>query len=239
VTNEAFVRRYFPGEDAIGKRMRLGINNWWTIIGVVGDTKQAGLAAPVEPELFLPLEDITDSNINLALRTRNDPMAMVAAVRAVVDDLDRDLPIFDIEPLSRLLARQVASQRFDAALLSAFAAFALLLAALGIYGVMTYAVGQRTHEIGVRMALGAAPPDILNMLIARGLALALAGLALGLAASLILTHFLRSLLYGIQPTDLATFLGVTTTLLVVVFLASWLPARRAMRVDPMVALRYE
>ena len=239
VVNDAFVRRYFPGEDAIGKRMRLGRSDWWTIVGVVGDAKQAGLAAPVEPELFVPLEDTIDENINLVLRTRNEPMALVPAVRAVVDDLDRNLPLFGIEPMDTLLARQVASQRFNATLLSAFATFALLLAALGIYGVMAHAVGRRTQEIGLRMALGAAPATILNMLVAKGLALVAAGITLGLAASLILTRLLRSLLYGIQPTDVATFVGVTAVLAGVVFLACWLPARRAMRVDPMVALRYE
>ena len=137
------------------------------------------------------------------------------------------------------LPRQVASQRFNATLLTAFAMFALLLAALGIYGVMAYAVGQRTQEIGVRMALGAAPSNILSMLVANGLSLTAAGIAVGLAASLVLTRCLRSLLYGIQPTDVATYVGVTAVLAGVVFVACWLPARRAMRVDPMVALRYE
>jgi predicted permease len=239
VANEAFIRRYFQGEDPIGKRMRVGSDTWWTIVGVAGDTKQAGLAAPVEPELFPPLGDVIDSNANLVLRTRKDPMALVPAVRAVVSDLDPNLPLFDIEPMNAMLGRQIASQRFNATLLTAFAVFALLLAALGIYGVMAYAVTQRTHEIGVRMALGAAPPKILNMLLARGLAFAGLGIGLGLAASLVLTRFLRSLLFGIQPTDLATFLGVTVVLVGVVFLACWLPARRAMRVDPIVALRYE
>ena len=239
VTNEAFVRRYFPGEDAVGRRMRLGRSDWFTIVGVIGDTKQAGLAAPVEPELFVPLEDVVDSNINLVLRTRNEPTALLAAVRAVVNDLDRNVPLFDVETMDAQLARQVASQRFNATLLTAFALFALLLAGLGIYGVMAYGVGQRTHEIGVRMALGAAPPNILKMLLGRGLALAGTGIALGLAGSLILTRFLRSLLFGVQPTDFATFLGVTAVLVGVVILACWLPARRAMQVDPVVALRYE
>ena len=239
VINEAFVRRYFPAEDAVGKRIRLGRSDWFTIVGVVGDTKQAGLAAPVEPELFVPLEDLIEDNINLVLRTRDEPMAVVPAVRAVMSDLDRNLPLFEIESMDTLLARQVASQRFNATLLTAFAMFALLLAVLGIYGVMAYAVGQRTREIGVRMALGAAPSNILSMLVANGLALTAAGIAVGLAASLVLTRFLHSLLYGIQPTDVATYVGVTAVLAGVVFVACWLPARRAMRVDPMVVLRYE
>lgn len=166
-------------------------------------------------------------------------MALAPAVRTVVNELDRNLPLFDVATMDTLLAREVAAQKFNAALLSAFAVFALLLAALGIYGVMAYAVGQRRHEIGVRMALGAAPRNVLKMILARGLALALAGTALGLVASFVLTRFLRSLLYGVQPTDAATFLTVTLILLGVAFLACWLPARRAMRVDPMVALRYQ
>jgi len=246
LVNQAFVRKYFPNEDGVGKRLRLGNlsrpaqnGDWSTIVGVIADTKQKGLAAAVEPELFLPLTNWRAPIIDVVLRTRNDPMPLVPAVRSIIQELDGNLPLFDVETMSMRLAREVASQRFNASVLSAFAVFALLLAALGIYGVMAYAVGQRTHEIGVRMALGAAPPNILNMLLARGLALAFAGIALGLAASLILTRFLRSLLYGIQPTDLVTFLGVTVVLMSVVFLACWLPARRAMRVDPIVALRYE
>jgi putative ABC transport system permease protein len=239
VVNQAFVRSYFPNDDAVGKRMRLGNENWSTIVGVVADSKQKGLAAAVEPELFLPLKSWRAPVIDLVLRTRNDPMAVVPAVRTVVEELDRSLPLFDVQTMETMLSREVASQRFNAALLSAFAVFALLLAALGVYGVMAYTVGQRTHEIGVRMALGAAPPNVLKMILARGLALALAGIAVGLSASFLLTRFLRSLLYGVQPTDPVTFLAVTLTMLGVAFLACWLPARRAMRVDPMVALRYE
>jgi predicted permease len=239
VVNQAFVRSYFPNEDAVGKRMRLGRENWSTIVGVIADTKQKGLAAAVEPQLFLPLTSWRAPIIDVVLRTRNDPMALAPAVRTVVNELDRNLPLFDVATMDTLLAHEVAAQKFNAALLSAFAVFALLLAALGIYGVMAYAVGQRRHEIGVRMALGAAPRNVLKMILARGLALALAGTALGLVASFVLTRFLRSLLYGVQPTDAATFLTVTLILLGVAFLACWPPACRAMRVDPMVALRYQ
>jgi len=239
VVNQAFVRSYFPDEDAVGRRMRLGGEDWSTIVGVIADSKQKGLAAAVEPEFFLPLTSWTAPIINLVLRTGNGPLALAPAVRTVVNEIDRNLPLFDVVTMDTLLAREVASQRFNAALLGAFAVFALLLAALGIYGVMAYAVGQRTHEIGVRMALGAAPRDVLKMVVARGVTLALAGTALGLAASFALTRFLHSLLYGIQPIDPVTFIAVTLILLGVAFLASWLPARRAMRVDPIVALRYE
>jgi putative ABC transport system permease protein len=239
VVNQAFVRSYFPDEDAVGRRMRLGSEDWSTIVGVVADSKQKGLAAAVEPEFFLPLTSWSAPIINLVLRTGNDPMALAPAIRTVVSEVDHDLPLFDVITMDTLLAREVASQRFNAALLGAFAVFALFLAALGIYGVMAYAVSQRTHEIGVRMALGAAPRDVLRMVLTRGVTLALAGTALGLGASFALTRFLQSLLYGIQPIDPLTFFAVTLILLGVAFLACWLPARRAMRVDPIVALRYE
>jgi predicted permease len=238
LVNEAFVRRYFPEEDAVGKRLRLADENkWWTIVGIIGDTKQHGLAAAVEPELFMTLGDSPQTK--LVLRTSNDPVELVPAVRSIVAQLDRNLPLFEIATMDSLLSREVASQRFNAALLSGFAVFALLLASLGIYGVMAYAVGQRTHEIGVRMALGAAPKNVLRMVLSRGLLLALAGVVVGLTVSFPLTRFLRALLYGVEPTDPLTFLGVTLLLVAVCFVACWLPARRAMRVDPMVALRHE
>ena len=240
VVNQAFVRRFFPAEEAVGKRMRGGDRDpWLTIVGVIADSKQHGLVAAVEPEVFQALANWNAPEISLVLRTRNDSLALVPAVRSVVKELDRNLPLFNAETMESLLSRQVASQRFNAALLSGFAIFALLLAALGIYGVMAYAVGQRTHEIGVRMALGADTQSVLGMILSRGLSLAFVGLALGLVVSLLLTRFLRSLLYGIKPTDPLTFFGVTLLLIVVCFFACWLPARRAMRVDPMVALRYE
>lgn len=240
VANQAFTRAYFPGEDAIGKRMQLADDKVsWTLVGVIEDSKQHGLAAPVSPELFLPLTSWNAPEINMAIRTANDPVALVPAVRSLVSDLDRNLPLFSVETMDSLLSSQVASQRFNAALLGGFAVFALLLAALGIYGVMAYAVGQRTHEIGVRIALGAAPHSVLRMILSRGLWLAAAGLAIGLAASFALTRFLRTLLYGVKPTDPPTFLAVTLLLLAVCFGACWLPARRAMRVDPIVALRHE
>lgn len=240
VANQAFVRTYFPGEDAIGKRMQLGGDKGaWTLVGVIEDSKQHGLATPVDPELFLPLVSWNAPEINTVLRTANDPVALVPAVRSIVSELDRNLPLFSVETMDSLLSSQVASQRFNAALLGGFAVFALLLAALGIYGVMAYAVGQRTHEIGVRIALGAAPNTVLRMILSRGLWMAVAGLSVGLAASFALTRFLRTLLYGVKPTDPLTFLGVTLLLLSVCFVACWLPARRAMRVDPIVALRHE
>jgi putative ABC transport system permease protein len=241
VVNQAFVRRFFPNEEPVGKRMRGGrdLDDWLTIVGVVADTKQHGLAAAVEPEVFRPLANWNAPEICLVLRTRNDPLALVPAVRSIVTELDRNLPLFNVETMESLLSNQVASQRFNAALLSGFAVFALLLAALGIYGVMAYAVGQRTHEIGVRMALGAEAQSVLGMILSRGLSVALVGLALGLVVSFLLTRFLRSLLYGVKPTDPLTFFGVTLLLIVVCFFACWLPARRALRVDPMIALRYE
>jgi putative ABC transport system permease protein len=175
----------------------------------------------------------------LAVRTHADEKTMVETIRTAAGSVDPNQPIYQVHTLEELIAQTLVPWRFSSTLMGAFAALALILAAAGVYGVMAYVVGQRTHEIGVRMALGAAPRNIVKMILKRGLTLALVGTAFGLAASISLTRFLGTLLYGIQPTDVTTFVAVTLTMLIVAFVACWLPARKAARVDPMVALRYE
>ncbi|HUK31824.1 MAG TPA: ABC transporter permease [Candidatus Acidoferrum sp.] len=240
VVNEAFVRRYFPNEDPLGHRFQTaGNTSWRTIVGVVGDTRQMGLATEVMPEVFLSLYQSPYPDMALAIRTDADPSALVPAIRTAVAAIDKDVPLYGVETLDETLAAQVASQRFNMALLGAFAALALLLAAVGIYGVMAYAVGQRTQEIGIRMALGALPENVMRMVLAQGARLAVFGVVLGLGAGIALTRLLRTLLFEVKPGDPATFAIGAAILFAAAIAACWIPARRATRVDPLVALRYE
>jgi putative ABC transport system permease protein len=239
VVNRAFARAFFPNEDPIGRRIKMTSDEWRTIVGVVADTKQTGLASGVAPEAFFSLEQWATSDMALVIRSSADPLSLVSAVRKQAAQLDKSLPLYSIETMDEMLSADVASQRFHASLLGAFAGLAVLLAAVGIYGAMAYAVGQRTREIGVRMALGAEPAGMLGMVLAQGLRMALTGVVVGLAGSFALTRFMRSLLFEVKPTDPATFAGVPLVLVVVALAASYIPAWRATHVDPMVALRYE
>jgi putative ABC transport system permease protein len=251
VVNQAFVRKFFPKEDPIGKRFAAGLGaapgpqphgggpQTWTIVGVIGDTKQEGLAADTIPEATASVLQWPRFMLYLILRTTLDPMSLVSAVRKEVADLDKNLPLYGVETIDNVLAKEVATQRFNAGALVGFAALAVLLAAVGIYGVMAYAVGQRTREIGVRMALGAERSQVLRMVLNEGLRLALLGVVLGVAAAFGLTSLMTSLLFGVKASDPATFVGVTAALMLVALAACWIPARRATRVDPVIALRYE
>ena len=250
VVNQAFVRRFFPKEDPIGKRFIGGMGPapggpgadgppTWTIVGVVGDTKQRGLASDIIPEMTASVAQAPRFMMTLVLRTSVDPLSLVSAVRAEVSSLDKNLPVFAVQTMDDVLSAEVASQRFNAGAMAGFAGLAVLLAAVGIYGVMAYAVSQRTHEIGLRMALGAEPGNVLRMILNQGLRLALMGVALGLAASLALTRLMTGLLFGLKPSDPGTFATVTGALLAVAVAACWIPARRATRVEPVIALRYE
>jgi putative ABC transport system permease protein len=238
VVNQSFAHRFFPNGDALGNRIRfVGNQDWLTIAGIAADAKQ-GLTTEVMPEIFTA--DLQGNwDMTVVIRTIGDPTQMIPAVRAQVAAMDKNLPLYGVETLDEMVSGIVAPQKFNALLLGAFAGLAVLLAAVGIYGVMAYTVGQRTHEIGIRMALGAAPGDVQRMVLAQGMKLALAGIVLGLAASYSLTHVLRTLLFGVTTTDSATFVGVTIILFAVALTACWIPARRATRVDPIVALRYE
>jgi putative ABC transport system permease protein len=246
VVNQAFVRRYLPKENPIGKKVNAGIapgphgsGQDWTIVGVIGDVKQKGLANEVRPEVTATVRQAPAFNMYLVLRATVDPASLASAVRKQVADLNSNLPVYGVQTMDELLSAEVATQRFNAAALASFAGLAVLLAAVGIYGVMAYAVGQRIHEIGIRMALGASPADVQRMILGQGLKLALLGVVLGLAASFALTRLMRTLLFETKATDPVTFSVVTVVLVIVALAACWIPAHRATRVDPVIALRYE
>ena len=244
IVNEAFVRRFFPGEDPLGKRVTFGTpgrpdTQWQTIVGVVADTKRGGFGRPPWAEVYFPMRQAPDPRVLVLLRTGGDPLALAAAAQAAVWSIDRDQAISGIRTVRELLAQQEANRWFTTLLLALFASVALVLALIGIYGVIAYSTAQRTQEIGIRLALGADRRSVLRLVLAGGLRIALAGLALGLAGALALTRVLSSLLYGVGARDPLTFVVVPAVLLLVALAACWMPARRAMRVDPLTALRAE
>ena len=245
IVNETFVNRYFPKEDPIGKRFTFGGPDakWITIVGVVRDTRRQGLDKPIRIESWLPhaqgFEQQPSLSMEVALRTTGDPLALIHAAREAVWSLDPDLPIIKIHTMEQVLSERVALRRWNMLLLGLFALVALILAAVGIYGVMSYAVTQRTHEIGIRMALGARGADVLRMVVWRGMSLTLAGVALGLAAALALTRVMGNLLFEVSVTDPATYALIALLLVGVALIASYIPARRATKVDPLQALRHD
>lgn len=244
IVNEALANRYWPNEDAIGKRLGSfeevsGKQEWLEIVGVVGNVRHKALELEVMPEVYFPHHQSPGNFMNLVVRTTSDPVSMVPAIRSQVLSVDKDQPMSDIMTMDQRVAKSVAAKRFVMFLLGAFSILALGLAAVGIYGVMAYLVTQRTQEIGVRMALGAQRRDVLNLVVKKGMALAIIGTAIGLVASLALTRLMRSLLFEVTPTDWLTFVTASTVLLIAALLASYIPARRATKVDPLTALRYE
>ena len=257
VINETMARKYWPGEDAIGKRVSFDFEamrfyrdrppDWdipggmRQIVGVVADVKHSNLKAVAVPEMFIPTEQAQRlvREMTVVLRTTSDPLALAGAMRREVAAIDPDQSLSNLSTMSQLLAASVAQPRFSLLAFAVFAAIALVLASVGIYGVMSYSVSERTHEVGVRMALGARPGDVMRLVLGQGLRLALAGVAIGLMAALALTRVLTSLLYGVSATDPATLAMVVVLLTGVALLACYLPARRAARVDPVVALRQE
>ncbi|MGH9718689.1 MAG: ABC transporter permease [Bryobacteraceae bacterium] len=244
VINETMANKFFPGRDPVGQRIKWGgrrsQNPWMTIIGVAGDMKHANLDAPAYPLIFEPgVQMPIMRNVYLIVRTSGEPATLATALRQEIRRLDSALAIANVRTLEDHIARTVAPQRFQTFLLATFAGLALLLAAIGIYGVLAYTVTQRTHEIGVRMALGAQRRDVLRMIVGRGMRLAAVGIALGFAASLALTRVLATLLYGIGPRDPLTLTVVPAFLAAIALLACYIPARRAMRLDPAIALRHE
>jgi len=247
VINETMARQYWPGESAVGKRFRLGgtdsTSPWRTVIGVIGDVKEMGLEAPPKAEFFFPYQQLPDMLWNLprdlTVRTTGDPLSVAAAVRQAVWSVDPAQPVSNVRTMEEIMAEEVAQRRIGMTLLAAFAALALLLASLGIYGVLSYAVTQRTQEIGIRMALGANRRAVLRLVMADGLRLAGVGVAIGLGASFALTRLMSGLLFGVSASDPRTLVGVTLLLTAVALLACYIPARRAAKVDPMIALRYE
>jgi predicted permease len=247
IVNEAFAHKYFPNEDVLGKHITPGASNSGKpqvreIIAVVGNVKNRSLDMEDVPVYYIPSTQLNFGSMAVCLRTSNDPHSVTSAVRNVVSSMDPDLPLYDIKTMEEYLASSVATQRFNAMLLEAFAGLALLLTGIGLYGVIAYAVAQRTHEIGVRMTLGASRSQVVQMVLKSGLQLTGIGVGAGLLLSLIAAKFatsFSSLLFGIKSTDFVTFSAVVGMVTVVSLLACYIPAHRASKVDPMIALRYE
>jgi putative ABC transport system permease protein len=243
VVNQNLARRWWPTQSALGKRIKPGRPEtdepYREIVGVVGDVKQDGLEAPQLPEMFWPVAQAPRQAMTLVVRTSTDPMSMAAAATREIHTIDPDLPVAKVQPMSRYLSDTLARRRFSTLLLGIFSGLALLLAFVGVYGVMSYSVAQRTHEIGVRMALGAQKIDMMTMVLRQSLAIVAIGLVIGLISALGATRLMSALLFGVGANDVTTYLIVVLLLGTAALIASYLPARRAMAVDPMIALRYE
>ncbi len=245
IIGQTFAERYWPGEDPIGKRIKPGRpdsnNGWIEIIGVVSDVKPRTRTTDANnfPQVYMPLAQWPGWRPALMVRTRTAPEKLVGSLRAAVQEISPDIPVYEIAAMHKLLADNSADTRFIALLMGLFAGLAVIMAAVGIYSVIAYSVSQRTREIGIRMALGAQRMDVLRLVVGQGIILALAGVGIGLGAALALTRVVASLLYEVSATDPTIFAVVSLGLTAVAFLASYIPARRAARVDPMVALRYE
>jgi putative ABC transport system permease protein len=244
IVNEAFVRRFLAGEDPLGRRFTRGNPEdpdavWQTIVGVAADSRRAGLTQPIRPEAYRPTSQLAPRSVEVLVRTAGPPLSLVPSIRAVLRELDSDLALSQIRTVESALADAVATRRFVMLLLAAFAVLAVTLAAIGIYGVLAYLIGQRTRELGIRMALGANPAAVIGLVFRQSLRHVLPGLALGVAGALALTRLLRSELFGVKPADPVTFVAVVLLLLATALLATWVPARRAVRVDPLEALREE
>src|SRR5579864_1662125 len=245
MVNAKLAEQYWPNEDPIGKRFMFGHpsaknpSRWITVVGVVGDTKLYGLANPSRLEVYIAALQYPGNDMDLVVKSRVDPASLISAIRGAVASIDKNQPIFAISTMNQLVRDSVATRRVTLVLLGLFSALALVLAAIGIYGVISYSVAQRTHEIGIRMALGAQHKDVLRMILRQGVKIAVAGVAIGVVVSLGLTQLMSSLLFSVSAADPLTFAGVAVLLVLVAMLACYIPARRALRVDPMVALRYE
>lgn len=243
VISESFARRYFPNQDPLGRHIVFGFpprgNVSREIVGVVADIHDVSLAKNAAPMMYVPFAQAPIWGGDVVVRSRLSTAEVADAIRAETGSIDKNLPVTEVESLPAGLHESVASQRFRTLLLGVFSGVALLLAAIGVYGVVSFSVSRRTREIGVRMALGATPANIRRVIIGESARLVLLGLATGIPAALILTHSLSALLFGIKATDPITFLGVALLLILAALVAAYLPARRAMRVDPIVALRCE
>jgi predicted permease len=243
VINETLARRIWPNEDPVGKRIKLHLPEtpgpWREVIGVVNDVKMDGVDRVTSMQMYLPYSQMPVESVGVVVRAERNPAALAPALEQAIRAIERDILISSILTMDQLLGNSLAQRRLTLVLLVSFAALALLLAAVGIYGVISYAVRQRTHELGIRMALGAQTRDVLALILKQGLQLALIGIGLGLLAAFALTRWMESLLFGVRPTDAMTFGLIALVLLLVALTACWIPARRATKVDPMIALRYE
>jgi len=243
IINETMAQRFWPGESALGKRLKFGAaeaySPWLTIVGVVGDLRRQGLEREPIAQIFLPYPQAPERRMNLLVRTVGDPTQLGPAVRGEIRSIDKTVLTYGVSTMESQLARRVAQRRFETSLLTLFSVLALLLAAIGIYGLLHQSVVLRTREIGTRLALGAQPANVLRLVVGEGLRLALCGIGLGIVAAFGLTRVLTSLLFGITATDAPTFIAVPALLLLAALFACWFPARRAAKVDPLVALRCE
>jgi putative ABC transport system permease protein len=240
LVDENLARRFWPNESAVGKHIAYDSPTWHEIIGVVKDVHVYGSEEKPLIKMYTPLGRWPQHSVMLSIRSStSDPEALTATITRAIQSVDKDLPVAEVATLDRILARETSPRRFNAALFSIFAVLALVLAATGVYGVIAYSVARRTHEVGIRMALGAQQRDVLGLFIGHGMRLVLLGLAIGLAGAYALTRLMSSLLFGVSARDPLTFVLVALALSTVGLLACYLPARRATRVDPLVALRYE
>ena len=243
IVNQAFANHFFPKGDAVGKRIAFGCEEAGqfcrTIVGVVGNIRQESITDEVIPEIFVPFAQSPMNGMTVMVRTTSDPIAIARAVRGEVLAIDKNQPIYDVKTLAQRVDDAVAVSRSLMLLFAAFALLALVLGAVGIYGIVSYAVTQRTHEIGIRMALGARTVNVLSLIMQNGFTLVITGIVIGIAGALMLTRFLTTLLFGITPTDGVTFIVVSAIFFVIAMMASLIPALRATRVDPLTALRYE
>ena len=245
IVNQAMVNRYWSNQDPLGKRIKLGDPNskspWFTVKGVVKDSAQSALDEGTKPEIYFALAQMAGRyrRMNLAVRTSVDPKSMLAAIQAAIREVDKDQPVYQVQTMDELMRDSIGTRRFALMILILFAALALVLAVSGIYGVISYSVTQRTQEIGIRMALGARVPDVMRLVLGQFLRLTAVGVVLGLAGAYALTRLMTTLLFGVTPTDITTFVIVALSLSLVALVACLIPARRATKVDPLVALRYE
>lgn len=245
IVNKTFVRKYFQKLNPLGRHFGQREANpdkgdWaspgWVIVGVVSDAKYQNLRSDIEPTMYVPS---SGGNTSFELRTAGSPTAITSAVRSVVSQMDSNLPVFDVHTQTQLIDQLLFRERMIARLSGFFGVLALLLACIGLYGLLSYEVSRRTREIGIRMALGAQQRDVLRLIVAQGIALVIAGAALGIAVAFAVMRFLKSMLYDVQANDPATLIAAALLLALVALAACYVPARRAVRVDPMVALRYE
>jgi predicted permease len=243
LVNHTMAEKYWPGADPIGRRVRLGMGSdrpWLTVVGVVGDVRQIGLADPPKEELYSSFHVVTSQEMSMVIRTGdNDPERLGAAVTAAIRGVDPEQPVFSVMSMERVIENASAERRISMVLLLLFAGMALLLSAIGIYGVMAYTTTQRRQEIGIRLALGAGAPDVLRLVVGQGMRLVFVGLGAGLLGAWLLSRALASQLYGITAQDPLTYATVALLLGSVALVATWVPARRATRVDPMISLRVE
>jgi putative ABC transport system permease protein len=239
IINEACARSLWPNEDPVGKHINIGFEKSVTreIVGIVGDTKQSDIGTQTKPAMYLPHLQSPTPLMSLVVSTTSEPTALNMAVRNQISGVDKDVPVSNVSTMEQVVATSIAPRSFNMVLLTIFAVVALLLAAVGIYGVMSYSVTQRTHELGLRMALGARPSDVLKLVIKQGMMLALIGVAIGLIGAFVLMRLMSSLLYGIDASDPTTFGLIAGLLTLVALAACYFPARRATKVDPMIALR--